>query len=68
MFIAEPSLHPPKSRRDDMFIAETHNLEEYATLQGQAQSNRMWQNTRLVFCIKYKHNPIECLFLVKVLG
>ena len=68
MFIAERPYTHTKSRRDDMFIPETHNLEEYATLQGRAQSNRMWQNTRLVFYIKYRHNLIECLFLVKVLG
>ncbi len=30
---------------------------------GTAQSNRMWQNTRLVFCIKKRHYQLEMVLL-----
>ena len=35
-----------------------NNLEQCGRIR--AQSNKMWQNTRLVFCIEYKHNLTEC--------
>ena len=35
-------------------IAVSHSMMN--VIQRNAQSNRMWQNTRLVFCIKERHN------------